>query len=634
MALFYYRRLKKILILLLVIISIYPPLTGLAHSSLERTYPEEGEKLNTSPETIEVWFQDLVVLHSESIKVKSNKGNYIDMGKAYIDPNDKTHIIGALPEELPSGLYIAEINVIALDGFVMKERITFQMTNDEGILGEDRLKVLKYSPVDGEITNQTIKQIDLWFNKPAEITAIGVFDDKQQSIRLGTPEIDPINPNHLTISIEEVLHSGTYQVTWYARPIDADVSKPDIVNVFYFAVDEFSPIQQSHIGESTNSFSIQNFSLKQVGYWFVFIGLSILFGGSFFLQFIAKEKKNVRWRKISSIFLSFVVIGEVIILLLQKGELQGLSIEEFLKLKFTLIPLLQILFLALGYSIKKYQIYFYSVPVILMPFVAGHAAYPRYGGLVTMGINALHFLGAAIWIGGLFALMILTKKAEMKNWIAEVIPSFSKWAFLSLIIIIVTGFIMTFQYVPSFSASSFIESEWGKIIILKIIVTMLVVIIGFFQRRSLKKWMESTLRLIMKRVRVELIYSAIILLLASLLVVSTPGAAEQGVYPQTIGDGGDELKVGFSPLTPGLNVLTMDFTSKNVKDVKVNLSMPPTYNVEYNAFKLDEDTFKITGNLLHASGTMSMEVIAFYQDGTKKRFLYKVVVPGELRFNE
>ncbi|MGM0867511.1 MAG: copper resistance protein CopC [Bacillota bacterium] len=634
MASSYYRGLKKLLILLLVIISIYPPLTGLAHSSLEKTYPKEGEKLNTSPETIEVWFQDPVVLHSESIKVKDNDGNYIDMGKAFIDPNDKTHIKGALPEELPSGLYIAEINVIALDGFVMKERIKFQMINDEGFLGEDRLKVLKYSPVDGEITNQTIKQIDLWFNKPAEITAIGVFDDKQQTIRLGSPEIDPSNPNHLTIPIEEALHSGTYQVTWYARPIDADVSQPDIVNVFYFAVDEFSPIQQSNIGESTNSFSIQNFSLKQVGYWFVFIGLSILFGGSFFLQFIAKEKKNVKWRKVSSIFLSIVVIGEVIILLLQKEELQGLSIEEFLKLKFTWIPLLQILFLVLGYFINKYQTYIYSIPVLLIPFVVGHAAYPRYGGYVTMGINALHLLGAALWIGGLFALIILPKKDDMKKWIREVIPRFSKWAFSSLVIIIVTGIIMTFQYVPSFSASSFIESEWGKIIILKVIVTILVVMIGFFQRRSLKKWMESTLRLIMQRVRVELIYSAIILLLASLLVVSTPSAAEQGVFPQTIGDGGDELKVGFSPLTPGLNVLTMDFTSENVKDVKVNLSMPPTYNVEYNAFKLDEDTFKITGNLLHASGTMSMEVIAFYQDGTKKRFLYKVVVPGELRFNE
>lgn len=163
---------------------------------------------------------------------------------------------------------------------------------------------------------------------------------------------------------------------------------------------------------------------------------------------------------------------------------------------------------------------------------------------------------------------------------------------------------------------------------------MLVLIIGFFQRKTLKKWTESTLRLIIQRVRVEIIYASIILLLASLLVISTPSVAEQGVYPQTLGDEREELEVGFSPLTPGLNVLTMDFSGKAVKEVKVYLSMPPTYNVEYKTFKVDENTFKITGNLLHASGTMSMEVATFYQDGTKEKFLYKVVVPGELRFNE
>jgi copper transport protein len=630
----FYNVLKKGLFLLLVFIFISPPLTSLAHSSLEKTYPKEGEKLNSSPESIEVWFQDPVVLHSESIKVKDSNGNYIDIGKAFVDSDDKTHIISPIPGELSTGLYIAEINVIALDGFVMNEEIKFQIINDEEIIKEDRLKVLKYSPVDGEITNKMVNQIDLWFNKPAEITAIGVFDDKQKPIRLGSPKIDPDNPNHFTVQFDETLQSGTYQVTWYARPIDAEVSQPDILNVFYFAVDEFSPIQQINTGESTRSFSLENFSLKQIGYWFVFVGLTILFGGAFFLQFISKEKKNLKWRKISPIFLSLVVIGEVIILILQKAEVQSISLDEFMRLKFTWIPLLQILFLVLRYFINKYQVFFYSIPVVLIPFVIGHAAYPRYGGYVTMGINALHLLGAAVWIGGLFNLMIHPKKEDMKKWITEVIPKFSKWALLSLVTIIMTGFIMTFQYVPSFSVSSFVESEWGKIIIFKIIVTMLVIMIGFLQRRSLKKWMEGTLRLLIQRTRVELIYAAIILLLASLLVISTPSAAEQGVYPQTIGDRGDELKVGFSPLTPGLSVLTMDFNSRDVKEVKVFLSMPPTYNVEYNSFKVDKNTFKITGNLLHASGTMSMEVTAFYKDGTKDRFLYKVVVPGELRFNE
>lgn len=64
----------------------------------------------------------------------------------------------------------------------------------------------------------------------------------------------------------------------------------------------------------------------------------------------------------------------------------------------------------------------------------------------------------------------------------------------------------------------------------------------------------------------------------------------------------------------------MDFEEK-VKNVEVTLSMPPNYKVNYNAFKVDDRTFKITGNLLHAAGTMEMEVKAKKEDGEEIEYI-------------
>jgi copper transport protein len=269
-----------------------------------------------------------------------------------------------------------------------------------------------------------------------------------------------------------------------------------------------------------------------------------------------------------------------------------------------------------------------------MPLITGHAAYPRYGGNLSILVNTVHLLAASIWIGGLFAIITIPKKGEIKELLKDTLPNYSKWALISLVVIIVTGLYMTNQYVPSFSINSFIKSEWGKAIMVKIVATLIILIVGFFQRKQIKKLTTRTLNTVFNRARVELVYAALIILFASLLVVSTPGAAEQGVYPSSLEKENIELNVDFTPLYPGLNVLSMNFSGEEVENVEVILSMPPNYNVTYKAFEIDDGVFKITGNLLHAAGTMGMNVKAIKANEEQIEFPFKIVTPGEMRFNE
>ncbi len=82
-------------------------------------------------------------------------------------------------------------------------------------------------------------------------------------------------------------------------------------------------------------------------------------------------------------------------------------------------------------------------------------------------------------------------------------------------------------------------------------------------------------------------------------------------------------------------MLTMNFNNKDIEKVEVTLSIPDMhYNVTYNAFKVDKGVFKLTGNLLHTAGTMNMNVKAKKFNGKSIKFSFKIVIPGETRFNE
>jgi copper transport protein len=77
-----------ILIILLAFLFVLPESKSLvkAHSSLQKTYPQNGESLDKPPSKIELWFEDPVVVHSESIKVTSETGTEFQRGKPFVEP--------------------------------------------------------------------------------------------------------------------------------------------------------------------------------------------------------------------------------------------------------------------------------------------------------------------------------------------------------------------------------------------------------------------------------------------------------------------------------------------------------------------------------------------------------------------
>jgi copper transport protein len=615
---------------LLVFLMFYltAPNVLFAHSNLERSYPSSNEKLTVSPDSIEAWFQDPVVIHPESIRLYNERGEKTKIESILLDNNSNKHIVGDLAHPLAQGSYTVKINVLALDGDVIEEEFHFQVKQD-GIKENKKssFMLVKQFPDDGEITSSPPEQIELWFNQPAMVTAIGLFDDKQQVLPLEQPEVDPNDPTHFTINIDKKLENkGTYQVTWYARPVSAKMSQADSLDVFYFAVKEYSPIKRGSGEIPGSKFWFQNIGVKQLSYFFIFSGIMSLFGGTF-LYFISGGKDNFkRWKTATIILVVLTLLGEILLISSQLNEIANLSLQQLLSIKFIWMPIVQSLFVTLGLLSKKLDMYYYCLAILMLPFFVGHSFYPRYGGYLTFVLSELHLLAASIWIGGIFALL-LTLNQSIEEWIKRTFL-FSKWAFISLFIIILTGIWMTISYIPSFSLQGLWDSEWGKSLILKTAITMVVFVIGYFQRKTIRQFTSLRAEPFIKRLRIEALFGLLLLLFASLLVVSFPNSSS-GLY---LVEGAEEPPiVDFDQMKTGLNELTVKFPKNNIKTIKVSIEMPPNYKADYKAFHVADDMYKITGNLIHSSGITIIRIKAITGGNKELNYHYKVVVPGEMK---
>jgi copper transport protein len=637
------RELNKVCFVGLLVISIVFilsfPFSAHAHSALKNAKPLENEVLESSPSKVELWFEDPVVIHSDSLKVINGKGIEFQKGDPQVDPQDPGHISTAL-KELSAGQYTVKINVITPDGYVFTDSYRFMVKKASVNPDENQpeFKLEKVSPGDGEIVKAPQK-MDLWYTHPAEVVSLGIFNHTGESIRFKEPYTDPDDPRHLIVEFMEDASPGTYQVTLYASPKDKSINKIqlDNVNVFYFAVDEVTSLVPAEGGTSNLGFG--SIGAKQVAHWLSFLGLLTLFGGTLFHLIIAKGRGNEeRWRRVSLGLYALAVIGFFVLLIYRRFELPTLPLQELLALKFTWVPMLQILVLSLGFWAARgnFRLLFLGIAILLWSFVTGHSTYPRYGEGWLMGVNGLHLLSVSVWLGGLVALVVMRPKENSLAWFKEVGLAYSKWAFWSMMVIIGTGVWMSYQFVPSFTLGSLMISDWGKSLLGKVVLVTAILVFGFLQRRTFRRISDGGIQPFLRRARTEWIYAALILFAAALLIESTPSAAEQGVYPNRMVQDKIELSVEISPFRVGVNDITLRFKNQpEFERVRVKFSMPPLlWRVENNAFYLGDGTYRLSGGFIHAARTMKMEVEAIKPSGEKVVFPFQIVVPGEIRLDE
>ncbi|KIL42491.1 hypothetical protein SD70_00935 [Gordoniibacillus kamchatkensis] len=617
-------RISRLFVIICLLAMTALPQAAYGHSSIEKTSPSSGEVMNQSPQAIEVWFGDYVDIYKDSITVAGNKKADVLLEPPEFAPGDRQHVMSKLKKPLPSGKYTVTVSVISIDSHPLKSSFQFEVKNPNPSPEErfDNLQLARMSPSDGEIASSSPAELHLWYTEEAKITAFGVFDDKGKGVPLEEPAIDPADSKHHIVKVKETLHPGTYSVHVYAGI--GHQEKPD---VYYFAVGAYTPIQTGNSIPADHLLSVNK--LQALGHWLSYAGLLMLAGIAFFQVVIARGTGDSgRIRKASYLLFATAILGFAVDLWLSRTEHEAVRLSELISFPFFWVPLLQMALLSAGFWLfaGKTRLVLLLLAAAAWAFT-GHSVSPVYGGYVGIALGTLHIFAAAIWCGGIAALLLMAPQDEAESWLRRAGASFSKWAFASVIVVAASGVWMTLKYVPAFTLESFCASNWGKMVIVKGVSLLGIAALGYWQRRHLARLAALAARFV-RNLRIELLAGWIALAAAAVAVDQSPREAEQGIVPKTVIADGVRASASITPLQTGTNDIRIRFDRGDFTRVRIALSMPPNERKEDTAFSLGNGEYGLTGTVLHSPGTIYMEVTAAKEDGSIAAFPFEIRVPG------
>lgn len=101
----------------------------------------------------------------------------------------------------------------------------------------------------------------------------------------------------------------------------------------------------------------------------------------------------------------------------------------------------------------------------------------------TSGLNFIHLLASAVWVGGITYLALQWRElGESKQAALSMV---SKGALYSIIALIITGIASTLAFLPKLSYVLY--TQWGEFLIIKTVLVLTVLVVGAYLRSRIKK---------------------------------------------------------------------------------------------------------------------------------------------------
>jgi copper transport protein len=351
--------------------------------------------------------------------------------------------------------------------------------------------LLDASPKEGSQLKQMPDRVSLTFN---ERLGEGVFNlqVRNDKGKLITTEKATMNRTHQTISLDvPSSKKGIYTVSYSVISADSHPVQGTYVFSIGEKMDQAITNDNSDQSENSKQSSFYNigFSIVQTFYY-----LALLWIVGFVLwkwyvpyqsdQQIQKYKRNVKYLQIGyMIFLliSIVIQGTVLL----KGSSLS-QIKTFVLHSPTGWSWMTCLFLAcIGFFFllkNKWLDFIWTGLLLVATTLNGHAVasdVPVY----TIILDFIHLVTASLWAAGLVYLFMMWRR-EREQALAF-LPIFSLIAFVSLILLILSGVLYTLKLLPDITA--LFKTTWGLLLLSKIFIVMLVAGVGIFIREHLRK---------------------------------------------------------------------------------------------------------------------------------------------------
>lgn len=181
---------------------------------------------------------------------------------------------------------------------------------------------------------------------------------------------------------------------------------------------------------------------------------------------------------------------------------------------------------------------FLGFVLILLEVAVSHSATAAGWWPLAPVADAAHLYGAALWVGGLLAVL------RVRPWMREptppafaqaVLEGFSRFALLGVVLVVSAGFVLGLALVGTVDA--LVGTPYGWVVLAKGALLVPMVLVGFWNRRSLRdpeahgRKTADAVTNVVRNVRTEAFLGAAVLVLAGLLVTMSPAASPAPLNP-------------------------------------------------------------------------------------------------------
>ena len=391
------------------------------------------------------------------------------------------------------------------------------------------------TPSPSSVVAVSPSEIRLDFNEQVEASFgdIRLFDSKQREIDIDKTIRSDID-NSIVSAQLPALKDGVYVAVW--RVVSADAHPAN--GAFPFEVGETSSgnsndlLQKILLGLNKTSDLETPMALMR---FVAFLSTMILIG-SFTL---ARQGQHFSVRglvRLAQYATIGIAIGSVGVLLLQGPIATGRSwgsvfdgavLSDVITTRLGVAVLLRLLLVvawgglllfATSSSHRRWKLTAVITSVLLVATFSfsGHpSAAPN--SLFFIPIDMAHFVSLSMWVGALFALVVVSRTEHAQEYVQR----FSRIATFAMPVAVVTGVIQGLHLVGGISAMT--KSDYGRLLIVKTILALIVIGLGTRARRRLHSVEPKSAG---KTIRLEALIVILVVACTALLVGKSPVVAD------------------------------------------------------------------------------------------------------------
>jgi copper transport protein len=391
------------------------------------------------------------------------------------------------------------------------------------------------TPSPSSVVAVSPSEIRLDFNEQVEASFgdIRLFDSKQREIDIDKTIRSDID-NSIVSAQLPALKDGVYVAVW--RVVSADAHPAN--GAFPFEVGETSSgnsndlLQKILLGLNKTSDLETPMALMR---FVAFLSTMILIGSAT----LARQGQHFSVRglvRLAQYATIGIAIGSVGVLLLQGPIATGRSwgsvfdgavLSDVITTRLGVAVLLRLLLVvawgglllfATSSSHRRWKLTAVITSVLLVATFSfsGHpSAAPN--SLFFIPIDMAHFVSLSMWVGALFALVVVSRTEHAQEYVQR----FSRIATFAMPVAVVTGVIQGLHLVGGISAMT--KSDYGRLLIVKTILALIVIGLGTRARRRLHSVEPKSAG---KTIRLEALIVILVVACTALLVGKSPVVAD------------------------------------------------------------------------------------------------------------